>query len=174
MALVENIQREELNAIEIAITYQRLIEECNLTHEKLADRVGKNRTTVTNFIRLLKLPVEIQDAVKEKKISMGHARALRAVEDLFWQRKLFTETLNLNLSVRSLEKKIANLKAEKKPEKQAKGKIPHEYKGIRQDFRNFFGTQSVELNLKNDGKGQIIIKFDSVDELNQLLDRIDE
>lgn len=174
MALVENIQREELNAIEIAITYQRLLEECNLTHEKLAQRVGKNRTSITNFLGLLRLPVEMQDAVKEKKISMGHARALKGVENLLLQKKLFNETMNLNLSVRALEKKIANYKAGKKSSRPPKESLPHEYKNVRSSFRSFFGTKGVDLKLKDDGKGQIVIKFSSVDELNQLLDRIDE
>jgi len=174
MALVENIQREELNAIEIAITYQRLLEECNLTHGKLAERVGKNRTSITNFLGLLRLPVEIQDAVKEKKISMGHARALKGVEDILWQKKLFKETINLNLSVRALERKIANYRSSKSSTKKSGAQLPHEYKNVRQTFRSFFGTQGVDLKLKEDGKGQIVIKFASVDELNRLLDRIDE
>ncbi len=174
MALVENIQREELNAIEVAITYQRLLEECKLTHEKLAERVGKNRTTITNSLGLLKLPVEIQDAVKEKKLSMGHARALKGVDNLLLQKKLFNETINLNLSVRALESKIANFKAGKKPSKKEANKLPHEYQNVQRNFRSFFGTRSVDLKLKEDGKGQIVIKFSSVDELNQLLDRIDD
>lgn len=174
MALVENIQREELNAIEIAITYQRLLEECNLTHGKLAERVGKDRTSITNSLGLLRLPVEMQDAVKEKKLSMGHARALKGVEDLFWQKKFFNEALNLELSVRALEQRIANYKSAKKSGKAAKESIPYEYKNVRSTFRSFFGTKSVDLKLKDNGKGQIVIKFDSVEELNQLLDRIDE
>lgn len=174
MALVENIQREELNAIEIAITYQRLLEECQLTHEKLAERIGKSRTSITNFLGLLRLPVEMQDAVKEKKISMGHARALKGVDNLLLQKRLFNETLNLNLSVHALEKKISNYKADKKTKKSARETIPHEYKEVRSTFRSFFGTKGVDLKLKEDGKGQIVIKFNSVDELNQLLDRIDE
>jgi ParB family chromosome partitioning protein len=174
MALVENIQREELNAIEIAITYQRLLEECNLTHEKLAERVGKNRTSITNFLGLLRLPVEMQDAVKEKKISMGHARCLKGIDDLLLQKKLFNETINLKLSVRELENRIQNYRASKKTSKPPKSSIPHEYKNVRSTFRSFFGTKSVDLKLKEAGKGQIVIKFNSVDELNQLLDRIDE
>ncbi len=177
MALVENIQREELNAIEIAITYQRLLEECNLTHEKLAERVGKNRTTITNFLGLLKLPVEIQDAVKDRKISMGHARALKGIDNLILQQELFRETINLNLSVRALEKKISNYRAagkDKAAKKSKSSSLPYEYQGVRQSFRNYFGTQSVDLKLREEGKGQIVIKFSSVDELNRLLDRLDD
>jgi len=106
MALVENIQREELNAIEIAITYKRLIEECELTHEALSERVSKNRTSVTNYLRLLKLPPEIQQALKLKLISMGHARALVGVDNILLQNALFKETIDRNLSVRALEKLI--------------------------------------------------------------------
>ncbi len=174
MALVENIQREELNAIEIAITYQRLLEECNLTHEKLAERVGKNRTTITNFLGLLKLPVEIQDAVKDKNLSMGHARSLKGIEDILLQKKLFKETIDLHLSVRALEKRIQNYREKQKSAKSKTPSLPYEYQNVRQSFRSFFGTPSVDLKLKEEGKGQIVIKFSSVDELNQLLDRLDD
>ena len=174
MALVENIQREELNAIEIAITYQRLLEECNLTHIKLAERVGKNRSSITNFLGLLKLPVEMQDAVKERRISMGHARALKGIDNIMLQQDLFNETINLELSVRALENRIANERSRKKTSKAVKEAIPYEYENVRTTFRNFFGTKGVDLKVKEGGKGQIVIKFNSVDELNQLLDRIDE
>ena len=172
MALVENIQRAELNAIEIAITYQRLKEECALTDEKLADRVGKKRSTITNHLRLLKLPPDIQEAVKEQKISMGHARELAGVDDYGLRNLLFKEVLDKELSVRALE----NLKRSyTQPRRQKKKEgLPDDYQNVQQNFRNFFGSRRVKLKLKDNGKGQIVIPFNSVEELNQFLDRIED
>ncbi len=172
MALVENIQREELNAIEIAITYQRLIEECSLTHERLAERVGKNRTTITNFLRLLKLPPDIQEAVKDRQITMGHARALVGVDDYGLRASLFRQTLRDGLSVRALEKLIQSYQAPKT--EKPKDKLPDEYKQVQQTLRSFFGSKKVQLKLKGEGKGQIVIPFTSVDELNRILDTIED
>lgn len=173
MALVENIQREELNAIEIAITYQRLKEECNLTDEKLAGRVGKKRSTVTNHLRLLKLPPDIQEAIKNQQISMGHARALAGIDDYALRSHFFQETINLNLSVRALERLIRSY-SEPKPSKKNKAELPDDYRNVQQNFRQFFGTRRLKLKLKEEGKGQIVIPFNSVKELNELLDRIEE
>ena len=103
MALVENIQREDLHAIEIAVSFQRLIEECNLTHEELGDRLGKNRSTITNYVRLLQLPGPMQIAVRTKQISMGHARALIAIDDAAWQQLVFNKIVKDSLSVRQVE-----------------------------------------------------------------------
>jgi len=173
MALVENIQREELNAVEIAITYQRLIEECQLTHEKLSERVGKKRATITNHLRLLKLPPDIQGAIKERKLTMGHARALAGIEDVRLRQLLFRKTLQKSLSVRALEKLIQSYQ-QPKPKATPKPELGSEYQDVQQQFRSFFGTKKVQLQLKSDGKGQIVIPFSSVDELNGLIDRIDE
>jgi ParB family chromosome partitioning protein len=173
MALVENIHREELNAIEIAITYQRLKEECNLTDEKLAGRVGKQRSTITNHLRLLKLPPDIQEAIKNQQISMGHARALAGIDNYALQSHFFKETINLNLSVRALERLIRSY-SEPKQRKKSKAELPDDYRNVQQNFRQFFGTKRLKLKLKEEGKGQIVIPFDSVKELNQLLDRIEE
>ncbi len=173
MALVENIQREELNAVEIAITYQRLIEECQLTHEKLSERVGKKRATITNHLRLLKLPPDIQGAIKERKLTMGHARALAGIEDVGLRQLLFRKTLQKSLSVRALEKLIQSYQ-QPQPKAPPKPELDSEYQDVQQQFRSFFGTKKVQLQLKSDGKGQIVIPFSSVDELNGLIDRIDE
>ncbi len=171
MALIENIQRENLNAIEIAITYQRLKEECQLTDENLAERVGKKRPTITNHLRLLKLPPDIQSAIKEKKLSMGHARALTGVEDYALRDSLFRQTLKEELSVRALENLISTYN-DPKPKKRSE-KLPDDFDQVQQQFRSFFGTKKVTLKLQGQGKGQIQIAFHSVQELNELLDRID-
>ena len=172
MALVENIQRENLNAIEVAITYQRLKEECRLTDEVLAERVGKKRSTITNHLRLLKLPPDIQQAIKDARLSMGHARALAGIDDYALRDSLFRQTLREDLSVRALETLIAayqNPKAKKQT-----AKLPDDFDKVQQQFRSFFGTKKLAIKLQGEGKGQISIPFSSVEELNQLLDRIEE
>ncbi len=174
MAIIENIQRQQLNPIEVAVSYQRLIDECNLTHEKVAERVGKNRSRVTNYLRLLKLPVDIQGAIKESKISMGHAVALAGVENIILQNSFFKETLDKNLSVRALERLIKESTVAKKSSSAPKSnQLPAEYQGIQNQLRNYLETK-VELKLKGKGKGSIIIHFDSDDTLNDLLERIEE
>lgn len=172
MALVENIQREQLNAVEIAITYKRLIDECNLTHEKLSERVGKNRTSVTNYLRLLKLPPEIQQALKLKLISMGHARSLVGIDNILLQNALFKETIDKSLSVRALEKLVREA-SEPKAKKPAKAKLPDDYQTVENQLKNYLEAK-VELKLKEKGKGHIIIHFDSDETLNSVLDKIDK
>ncbi len=172
MALVENIQREQLNAIEVAITFQRLIDECELTHEELSDRVGKDRTSVTNYLRLLKLPPEIQQALKLKLLSMGHARALVGVENILLQNALFKETVEKGLSVRALEKLIREA-TEPKKKPIAKSSLPDDYQVVENQLKSSLEAK-VELKLKNKGKGQIIIHFDSDETLNNILDKIEK
>ncbi len=177
MALVENIQRENLNAIEIAQTYHRLKEECSLTDEGLADRVGKKRSTITNHLRLLKLPPDIQKAIKERQISMGHARALAGVYDVAVRNSFFQETLNKGLSVRALEKLINDFAQEGKKKREDKNKntaLPDDYRKVEQSFRSFFGTGKLQVKLRENGKGQIVIPFNSVDELNAFIERIED
>ncbi|MFN4080597.1 MAG: ParB/RepB/Spo0J family partition protein [Saprospiraceae bacterium] len=174
MALIENIQREDLNAVEVAISYQRLLDECNLTHESLSERVGKQRSTITNYLRLLKLPPEIQRAVKEKKLSMGHARALAGVDNIALQLSIFRQTLEQDLSVRAIENLIARYQEGRA---QASGKAPKEslsddLRQVRDRFRDFFGTKKVELKRSANGKGQIVLAFESDADLNRLLDLI--
>lgn len=172
MALIENIQRENLNPMEISITYQRLKEECQLTDERLAERVGKKRSTVTNHLRLLKLPPDIQQSIKEKKLSMGHARALAGVEEYALRDSLFRQTLREELSVRALENLIAAYQQPRQKKKEPP--IGDDYSQVQQQFRSFFGTKKVALKIQGEGRGQIVIPFASVSELNELLDRIQD
>jgi ParB family chromosome partitioning protein len=173
MALIENIQREDLNSVEIAISYQRLIDECSLTHENLSERVGKQRSTITNYLRLLKLPVDVQLAIKERKISMGHARALAAVNDISFQLSLLGQILQNDLSVRAVESLIARYQEERNAKKaKPDNRLPENLRQIQDQFSAFFGAKAV---LKRDpkGKGQLVLKFENDTELNRLLDAIE-
>jgi len=175
MALVENIQRENLNAIEVALTLSRLKEECTLTDEQLSERVGKKRSTITNHLRLLKLPADIQKAIKDRSISMGHARVLAGVEDYSIREALFKTTIKQALSVRALEQ-LASSYNESKPGKSAPKKaptLPDAYEQVQQQLREHFGTPRVQLKLKKAGKGQIVIPFESDDQLNDMLEQLD-
>lgn len=169
MAIIENIQREDLNAMEIAIAYSRLIKECNLSHEHLAKRISKKRSTISNYLRLLKLPPEIQKAVVSEKISMGHARALAGVDDVSRQLVAFDKVIKGNLSVRALE---AFLRPSGKPNN-SKGpnnsNLPTELVLIRQELKGKFGT-TVNIDRSNAGKGKISIPFKNDTELNYILD----
>lgn len=170
MALIENIQRENLNAIEIALSYQRLISECNLKQEELGERVGKNRTTVTNYLRLLKLPPDIQIAVRDNKLSMGQARAIISVENPEQQLYIFKKTLNEDLSVRKVEELVRELSAEKSAIKSesASSPVSREISQLQSRLSSHFGTRIV---VKSDGKkGEIKIPFLSVEDLNRILD----
>lgn len=178
MALVENIQRENLNPIEVALTYQRLKEECSLTDEKLAKRVGKSRVAITQHLGILKLPVDIQKAVKAKQISFGHARTLAGINNNFaLQNSLFHQTLHEGLSVRALEKIIREYnEVPKSSPSKNKAKLPSDYQKVLDDFKAFFGSGSIQMKLKDPdtGKGQLIIPFEKVEELNQLWDKIED
>jgi len=175
MALVENIQRENLNALEVAITYQRLIDEFQLNHEELALRVGKKRTTITNFLRLLELAPTVKEHLRDGDISAGHAKAIAGLNGFQLQTYFLEKVLNQKLSVRALEAMIKAYKEPKpKPEK-ATNQLPDEYVRVEQSFQEFFGTKKqVKLKLKDKGKGQVILNFNTVEELNQLLDRLEE
>jgi ParB family chromosome partitioning protein len=174
MALIENIQRENLNAIEIALSYQRLITECNLKQDQLGGRVGKDRSTVTNYLRLLKLPPDIQIAVRDGRISMGHARALINVDNPAAQLAIFKKILSEDLSVRQAEALARNALTGRK-EKPAPATVKPSFKAIPKDITRLqsrlsshFGTK---VNVKSDGrKGEIKIPFLSVEELNRILD----
>jgi ParB family chromosome partitioning protein len=171
MALIENIQRENLNAIEIALSYQRLMSECNLKQEELGERVGKNRTTVTNYLRLLKLPPDIQIAVRDNKLSMGHARAIINVENADQQLYIFKRTLAEDLSVRKVEDLVRSIAMEKVASGKEAGAPTSASKEIAQlqsKLSSHFGTRVV---VKSDGKkGDIRIPFLSVEDLNRILD----
>lgn len=171
MALIENIQRENLNAIEIALSYQRLMSECSLRQEELGERVGKNRTTVTNYLRLLKLPPDIQIAVRDNRLSMGHARAIINVENPDQQLYIFKRTLEEDLSVRKVEDLVRSLAQEKTTVKGSQEQNQPQTKEIAQlqsRLSSHFGTRVV---VKTDGKkGDIRIPFLSVEDLNRILD----
>jgi ParB family chromosome partitioning protein len=171
MALVENIQRENLNAIEIALSLQRLVDECSLTHESLSDRVNKNRSTVTNYLRLLKLPPDIQSGIKSKHISMGHARALAGVNDPALQLSVFKEIISKGLSVRDVEslvKKSQEITHTSK-NRAVSNQLPDEYINYKQRLSSALGLK-VELNRSPNGSGKLIIFYNSEDDLNRLLD----
>ena len=171
MALIENIQRENLNAIEIALSYQRLISECSLKQDELGERVGKNRATVTNYLRLLKLPPDVQIAVRDNKISMGHARAIINVENPDQQLYIFKKTLTEDLSVRKVEELVRNLSTFSEVEKTVQppsSAVNREIAQLQSQLSSHFGTRIV---IKSDGKkGEIKIPFLSVEDLNRILD----
>ena len=163
LALIENTHREDLNAIEVSISYQRLIEECELTQEALSKRVGKKRSTIANYLRLLKLPAEVQLAIREGKISMGQARTFVNVEDREEQLKLLKAITEDGVSVRELEKKVKKIN---KPGR--KYQLPEKYKEISENLSEDFKAK-VELKRNTRGAGSIVFKFSSEDEMNQIL-----
>jgi ParB family chromosome partitioning protein len=178
MALVENIQRSELNAVEVAISYQRLIDECKLTHEELSGRVGKNRSTITNYIRLLKLPPVIQAGVKKDQISMGHARALAGVDNVSLQLTYFHRTVENKLSVRALEQLIrgggsSNQVSSTSSNTHSGNSLPSEVVAIRDELRDQFGSK-VEIKRDTKGKGQFVIKFNNDMDFNRILEILQE
>src|SRR5690554_711109 len=180
MALIENIQREDLNSIEIALAYQNLINTLSLTQEQLSERVGKKRATVTNYLRLLKLPAEVQMGVKDKKIDMGHARALVTINDPVAQLALYNRILEEGLSVRSVETIVREYTEGKpvsgKPEKGAgkssgkrsAGSRSDDFDALRQHLSNYFKTD-VQFNCNKNGKGKITIPFSSAEELERII-----
>ncbi len=172
MALIENIQRENLNAIEISLSYQRLITECHLKQEELGERVGKNRATVTNYLRLLKLPPDIQIAVRDNRLSMGHARAIINVENFDEQLYIFKKTIAEDLSVRKVEELVREISAKTQSTTQTSSQpvnqADREVTQIQTKLSSHFGTRVV---VKSDGKkGEIKIPFLSVEDLNRILD----
>ncbi len=177
MALVENIQREDLNAIDISISYQRLMEECSLTQEDLSLRVGKKRATIANYVRLLKLPAEIQMGIRENKISMGHARALVTLEENpKAQIDLFYRIIDEDLSVRKTESLVQKLNQPPKdiPEKAVSDQeSPRLYDELKNQLSDFFRTD-VEFRRNNKGSGKIIIPFKSDDELERIIGIFDK
>ncbi len=175
MALIENIQREDLNAIEVALTYQRLIDECSLTHENLAERLGKDRSTVTNYLRLLKLPPEIQKALRDKILSMGHARAIISVPEIEKQLYVLKEINSKGLSVRKTEELVRLLSSGSQAKKQDKKEEPlsASYKSVQTKLMDIFETK-VKIKKTAIDKGEIVIPFYSVSDLNRLLDIIEK
>ena len=177
MALVENIQREDLNAIEIALAYQHMADTLGMTQEGIADRVGKSRTAITNYMRLLKLPAQIQMALKNHDMDMGHARALLALDSPSAQIKMFKEVQKNGYSVRKVEEMVQMLKKGKdiqtvKTVIPAKTQLPREYIILRDRLTNLFKTK-VEMTCSSKGKGKISIPFANEEELERIMNAID-
>ena len=171
MAIVENIQREDLDAIEVALSFQRLIEECSLTQEAMAERVGKKRATVTNYLRLLKLPAQIQFAIRAKKITMGHAKALLAIEGEKEQLKLANQIVEQDLSVRQIEQKIQKLgqKKEKKVKEEAPViELPDSHFRVIEIVGKYFNN-NITAKRDNKGAGEITIRFANDEEVEEFL-----
>ncbi len=172
LALVENIQREDLDAIEVAVSYQRLIEEFDLTQEALGGRVGKKRATIANYLRLLNLPVEIQTGIREKKISMGHARALVGIEDKDYQVEVFSKILSQDLSVRQVEglaKKFKNTEVSQETQEERRS----DYEDLREHLSHYFGA-TIEFKRSNKGTGRIVIPFKSDEDLQRIVSILDK
>jgi ParB family chromosome partitioning protein len=179
MALVENVQRQDLNAIEIALGYKRLIEECNLTQEQLSNKVGQDRSTVTNFLRLLKLPEPIQAALRDKKITMGHARALLSVTDAQMQTKMLNDILKDELSVRRIEEYVRDYsgkgksqKSKTKSQKRSAGALSFQDQKLQEDLSDHFKT-AVKLEKENNGGGKIVIPYKSENDLKRITRLLD-
>lgn len=176
MALIENIQREDLNAIEVALAYQKLSEVYHLTHEKLSERIGKKRATITNYLRLLKLPAEIQMGLKDKKIDMGHARALLSMGSPTAQLELYEDILRHGYSVRQVEQLASRSddgKTDKTVRQESRRKATAEYSELQQLLSDKLGTK-VRLTVDESGKGSIHIPFKSEKKLEEILSRLDK
>ncbi len=169
MALIENVHRQDLNAIEVAISYQRLMDELNLTHEQLSEKVGKNRSTITNFIRLLKLPPTVQISLRDGHISMGHARALLSLEDETQQNRVLKIIIQKGLSVRQLEALVREMTNPLPKEKNSTSvTTPEKYRHIPDELSKVYGTK-VNFKRNNNGKGSFVINFKNDDELERIL-----
>lgn len=181
LALIENIQRDDLNAMEVAISYQRLIDECNLTQEGLSERVGKKRATIANYLRLLKLPAEIQLALRNKQITMGHARALLGLDDPETQLMIFEQILKYDFSVRKVEEVVRELAnpekkeepVEQKDSKRVKKDELGDYIELQKHLSTRFNTK-VELKRNENGRGKIVIAFKSDSELERIMELLDK
>ncbi len=174
MAIVENIQRENLNPMEIALGYQQLIDECKLTQETLSERLGKARSSIANFLRLLKLPADIQVGLRNENISMGHAKALLGLDNVQTQLDVFHDIVAQNLSVREAEEVVYNIVNQPDtPEKESKPKKKKEvdsekYKEVQENLSSYYGT-NVQVKAKPSGKGSIVIPFKSEKELERII-----
>jgi ParB family transcriptional regulator, chromosome partitioning protein len=169
MALVENIQREDLNPIEISLSYQRLIDECSLTQESLSTRVGKKRSTVANYLRLLKLPAEIQKGLTDNRISVGHAKALVNIEDEDTQIMLYRQILRYDFTVRKIEEIVREFSEKKQEEKASANRpLPDHLKSIKEKLEGIFPVP-VKLSAAEGGKGKITISFRSENELLEIV-----
>ncbi len=171
MALVENIQREDLDAIEIALSYQRLLEELEFTQEELSTRIGKKRSTIANYLRLLKLPAIIQKGLIDKQISMGHARAIINIEDANTQTLIYNQIIKMGLSVRRVEEIVRNLNTEKEtaqPSDSEKQKFPKEYQNLKRQLDKIFSSK-IDFSMSSKGSGKIVIPFKSPGDLDRIV-----
>ncbi|MBQ3881116.1 MAG: ParB/RepB/Spo0J family partition protein [Bacteroidales bacterium] len=173
MAIVENIQRENLDPIEVAMSYQRLIEECNLTQEQMAERVGKKRVSVTNHLRLLKLPAKVQHDLKVGLLSVGHAKVLLGVDDPLVQEQLCDLVIKNDLSVRQLEEKIRKMNSADKEQTVTEQELPDEYYKVLEHIGKYF-SNNISLKRSSSGKGTMTIRFDSDEEIRKFLSVLDE
>jgi ParB family transcriptional regulator, chromosome partitioning protein len=172
LALLENLQREDLNAIEVSLSYKRMMEELNYTQEQVAERMGKERSTVTNYLRLLKLPPDIQIAVRNGEISMGHARALVNVDTIDKQLYIFDEIKTKGLSVRQTENLVRSIYKEREEKKSpGNSSLPAPYKKVEDKLSSHFSTK-VRMKHSSNGSGQITFDYYSLEELNKLLDQM--
>ncbi len=171
LALVENIQREDLDAVEVAISFQRLIEECRLTQEQLSDRVGKQRSTVANYLRLLKLPAEIQLGIKNKNLMMGHARTLVNIDDPKKQINVYYQIIDGQLSVRQAEELVRHLQTEKAKDPgkvEKKKKLNDDFTQLSDHLNKLFSAK-VNFRINEKGKGKIVIPFETTEEMERIL-----
>ena len=173
MAIVENIQRENLDPIEVALSYQRLIEECSLTQEQMAVRVGKKRASVTNYLRLLKLPAKIQHDLKVGLLSVGHAKVLLGIDDVKLQEYLCDLVIKEDLSVRQLEDKIRKLTEPKKDDPEQGEELPEEYFKVLEIVGKYFDN-NISLKRSESGKGSMTIHFNSDNEVRNLLKALED
>ncbi len=174
MALIENIHREDLNSLDIAISYQRLVEECKMTNEMLSDRIGKDRTTIVNYIRLLKLPPQVQLALRDNKISMGHARAIINIEDAELQLQILKAIITKSLSVRDVERIVKELNGGGKlPAGRKPAELSVKFITAKQGLASRFDTK-VEIRQDNKGKGSIVIPFKSEKEFDRIISLIEK
>lgn len=174
MALIENLQRENLNAIEIALSYKRLMDEVELTQEQVAHRMKKERSTVTNYLRLLKLPPDIQTAVRDGQLTMGHARAIIGLENIDEQLYVYREIVKKGLSVRQVEQIVKEMGEERKiinTKNKPTAKLPHAYQRIEDEMASHFSTK-VKLTRRKNGKGSIAIEFYSDEELGRIIETL--
>lgn len=172
MALVENIQREDLDAIEVAISFRRLMEECSLTQEELASRVGKQRSTVSNYIRLLGLPAEVQQSVAAGHLSFGHARVLAGLQEPKNQKALFRRILEKGLNVRQTEREASEVVGRKPTRKTSASSLSLQMQTMRAHLRSRFAGRSLDVKAKGDGAGRIELYFQDAEDLQQLLDEL--
>jgi ParB family chromosome partitioning protein len=180
MALIENIQREDLNPIEIALAFQNLIDSHNLTQEKLSERIGKKRATIANFLRLLKLPADIQIGLKNKKINMGHAKALLSLENVSDQKTIYETIIELDYSVRQTEEAIKNINDPQEPDstpepaskKRSQNKSTEEFDSLKSQLSEFFGTK-ITFSCNEKSKGRISIPFKNEKEFTRIIQAFD-